>query len=715
MSKIIDDFVIEVLESAEEPWVELADEYLSKAKYANSQYDKFLEAVTEIMETLGIDRLRNRKHEDGAYKIVVLAAAAFVIEKGYDEDLDRRDLNKTQKAADQFMELLERLDDDDDEPDDFRDRGRSRRGRGRGRSRRDYDDDDDDRRPRRRGGRTRRAGLRDEFERTRSNDDDRRGIRDRRTGRTERRRHTERPAEGNRSMTALDYAIKRGLNKEQEPVEETPRHQRTAIEMPKTIEEINSAPIGENYVPTHRRKVEFVGEESTMPKRPEGSFATLEDFDISSWKEVPVSIPEDYVDLNIDLTDIEFIMSRPISGNVRHNQIYDPFSYQPYWAIADDGCRELKFRERDMNMDHQIIPDFRRIAHGPAPVVAPNVLNQLATGTRMSVIDIRADHARRLKEAEEKLAEEQKDLPEEVRETEVDVTPLDIDSRTVRLDETIVTDSIGMMVNRAYTQFAEVEEIVKGTPSIEVDGKLINLAYVAQDEQEVKAAKSLLAPFFRGYVHQKDSSNPLQVEHVGFYADILRSAAGRVPLAIWKRVDRYMTQYVNQLLGVNVGIKLRIESFVGDAPKLMEYLLEKYGEVAAKSFMHAHATNVESVSKLTTDVSKDDETLVSNGKFVYQVEAVAMVSVSPTTEETGMSSAEVNKEQTFAVTAERFRQLHNALQRFWKTSVTPFSGTVGMTRYIRFGDGSVFQISVDSTAAVSQRGNTVYLLTLVSE
>lgn len=707
MSKIIDDFVVDVLGSAKEFWVEAADEILRKSKYNNSQYEKFLDTVTEIMETVGVDRLRTSKHEDSAYKIVVLASAAFLTEKGYDEDFDRRERKTIEKATEQFMELLEVLE-EDDEPEDYRDRSRRNRSR---RSR--YEDEDDRRTSRRSNTRRRRSGLRDEFERVRKDDD--RGVRDRRTGRTDRRRQVERPVDGNRSMSALDYAIKRGLANQIEQEEAPVRQQRTAIEMPKTIEEINNSPIGENYIPTNRRKVEFVGEENTVPKRAEGNFATLEDFDISSWSEVPVGTPEDYVDLNIDLTDIDFIMSRPISGNVRHSQIYDPFSYQPYWAIADDGYRELKFRERDMNMDHQIIPDFRRIAHGPAPVVSPNVVNQLATGTRMSVIDIRTEHARRQKEAEERLAEEQKDLPEEVRETEVTVEPTDIESRTVRLDETIVTDSLGMLVNRAYTQFAEIEEIVTGTPTIEVDGKLVNLAYVAQNEDEVKAAKSLLAPFFRGYIHQKDSSNPLLVEHVGFYADVLRSAAGRVPLAIWKRVDRYMTQYVNNLLAVNVGISLRIESFVGDAPKLMDYMIENYGEIAAKSFVHAHATNVETISKLTTDVSKDDETLVSNGKYVYQVEPVAVVSVSPTTEETGMSAAEVNKSQTFAVTAERFRQLHNAVQRFWKSTITTFAGMSGMTRYIRFGDGSVFQVSVDSTAAVSQRGNTVYLLTLVSE
>lgn len=710
--KDVADIAIDVLEDSRSGVVALADEDFRRGNYTNSDFDILLNGLLDLADQIGLDDVRSeRQLVKTISRLVPLLCAQYLLETGRDDELDSRDVREFERLLDTYEDLQDKLEDQDS-------RGRGRRGRGRdddrrrGRRRSRYDDEDFDDGDAFRPGRRRDSRRRDDDRFTR-----RRGRKGRDNGRD---------GSGDGQTSAMEARLAR--REQRNDREEEPRGTvtrgynpsrdrnaaRSSVVVPKSPREINEE---ERRTPRQERSRSYalVGQgDDVKEEKVEGNFSTLEDFDISSWAEVPQGTLQDYVDLGINVKDQDFIMSRELSPVQDMREIiYDPYTVVPRWELDETGGRTLTFKTMEMDIDNHIIPDFSRYSSGPVASQRPEVLNSVVQPSRMSILDVaNVQEENRKKRAEEIAKWEATEEAERGEQPVEEIDLIPVGRKPLRVDGFVNADSLGQMLIKSQGEFAKIRGVTTGESVVESCGAIVNLAHMSQSEVDRDMLMTQINMFTTNFEHRPESSTggrtavPLEEYHENMMA-----LADKIPLGLWKRINRNMTKYVNDILTISLGLSLTIDDFAEDGPKVLTHLIDTRGKTVATNFMVGHVQNAGRLAFFTTKVSDDiaNKELQSLGIFESRNTAVTMFPCSA--DELNISAvttSETNK-GSFLVTETNNRRLHQALRTI-RSQSAPIVGRAVNYYYITFSDGSVYR--VDSNA-VAERNTPKYVLTLV--
>lgn len=677
--KDLEDLVIDVLENSKHPAINAAYDELCRDKFTNKDFDLVFGDIVDLVEEIDLDPGK-RRDEERICNIVAMVVAKWVIDEDFTDSLSDREFRKVEDAADHYEELIERLEDRDG------DRRNGRSNRRRRRSSRQGDDyaasDRNGRSGRRRNedeGRNRRRSSR--------GDEYRESFRNRRRSSNENEPKTlvQRRAEMNRAEA----------NEE--------------VEAPQTSQAIARANRNER---NNGRAYDFVGETNVAPvvqgSKTEQELGFL-------YSEVPVGTMDDYRELGINVDDPAFIITRPVDGADSFREvIYDPFEKQPKWELNAEGLRVLRFRDFNMNIDNHVIPDFRRSASVPSRTINRAILPSLTHPSRRSILDISKKADERDRQHEDALTEweaNNKDLPEEERDTKP-VSPAieKLGTHTLRVDSAIDTSSLGDMIQETMSRFGQVRGFAEGHPPVESYGSLRQYAWCASSVEERDDIMKLVEMFSVNHHHTSDDGK--NVVPINKYHSALMATVDTIPFGLWKRINRRMTEYCNDIFSISLGINVEITDFSEDGDKIIPHLNEKFGQHIVEAFIIAHAQVGNRISML--EAGRGD-----NDLLIYEVKGTQVTILPVTPEELTISSVKIDNGKQHAapalVTGESNLRLFNALRSI-TTQSTPIMGKQTPFKYLAFSDGTVYRIDRNAMglSGANKRESVEFLLTQIS-
>lgn len=676
---IVEDIVIETLERSRHPGVDAAFEELKRDRYTNKDFDDVFNSVLDIVEEADIDE-RRRADVSKISAIAEMVITKWAEDEHLTDSLDEREYRKVENTLDDYAELIDRLEGGSRRGRRSSSRGdERRRGRGRGRGRDDYSASDRDSR----------SGSR------RSSRDDRGGSRRSSRG-NERRR--DRDGEEPKTLTQ-----RRAEQVREEDREEAP--------MPKTSQQVSRERNNERNRPVREeRKYEFVGEPEVAAPRTDIS-KNEEELGFA-YDEVPVGTLDDYRELGINIEDPKFIATRPIDKSDTFREvIYDPFAKQPIWKLNDTGMRILRFRDFNMNIDNHVIPDFKRSNATPARAVNHAILPSLAQPSRRSILDISKKADEEERRYEDNLNEwetNNKDRAADEQEAKPESPALQkLGSHTLRVDEAIETSSLGDMMQEAMSRFGQLRGFSEGHPPVEAFGSLRQFAWCPESIDERKEIMDQVEMFTTSHSHRSDDGKSVVPIHN--YHAALMAVVDTIPYGLWKRINRRMTEYCNDILTVSLGLSVTIDDFAEDGDKIVQYLHDNYGEAIMNGFIIGHAQTGGRISML--EAGKGDSDIL-----IYEVRGTQVTILPVAPDELSISSAKVSDSKSSTepalVTGESNLRLFNAL-RTVSTQSTPLMGKQTPFKYIAFSDGTVYRIDKNALGLSGdhKRDTVEFLLT----
>lgn len=683
----VEDIIIATLEKSRHPAVDCAYDDLSRDRFTNNDMDDILNEVLDIVEEADIDE-RRRDGENKIAAITVMVVAKWADEEGLTDRLDDRDFRKVETAKEDYDELIERLE------------GGSRRGRGRDR------DSGRGRSNRRRGRDDFSASDRDgrSGRSSRDRDDNRGGGRRRKSSRNKSSENApltmvQRRAEQNRELQAQE---------EEQDMPQTPQAVSRA-ERNRPVRQERTERNEPRQERSRDKSYDFVGEKevASPPKDLTGAEEELGFL----YEEVPTGTIDDYIELGINIEDPKFIMTRAIDKTDTYREvIYDPFAKQPVWKLNENGMRVLRFRDFSMNIDNHVIPDFKRTSSVPSRVVNREILPSLAQPTRRSILDIskKADELER--QHEDRLNEweaQNKDLPTEDKDIKPESPALQkLGSHTLRVDGAIDANSLGEMIQETMSNFGQLRGFTEGHPPVESFGSIRQFAWCAQNPEERDDIISKIEMFTTAHSHtSEDRRNVVPIHH---YHAALMAVVDTIPFGLWKRINRNMTEYCNDILTVSLGLTVTIDDFAEDGDKIIQYLVDHYGNAVMEGFIIGHAQCGGRISML--------EPGKGNDVLIYEVKGTQVTILPATPEELTISSVKLDDKDSSSllVTGDSNLRLFNALRTI-STQSTPLMGKQTPYKYIVFSDGSVYKIDRNAIGLSGENKREVaeFLLTQV--
>lgn len=684
LETLVEDIIIEQLEKSRHPGVDCAYPELKRDRFANKDFDEVFSSVLDIVEEADIDeRARGADSKIGAVAVMVIVKWAD--DEKLTDDLDDRAYRKVEDTLSDYDELIDRLENGSRRGGGRRSSSRGderRRGRSRGRDRDDYSASDRDSR----SGRNSRS--RDEGRRRSSRGSDRSRSRN---GGEEPKTLTQRRAEQVREEG-------------QEEVMQPQTPQQISRSRERTNE--RNRPVREE------RSYDFVGEKEVA--QPKDLSKTEEELGFS-YDEVPVGSIADYVELNIDVNDPKFIATRPIDKTDTFREvIYDPFVKQPKWELNADGLRVLRFRDFNMNIDNHVIPDFKRTSVTPARAVNQAVLPSLAQPSRRSILDISKKADEEERRYEDRLNEweaSNKDRPADEQEAKPESPAVQkLGSHTLRVDEAINTSSLGDMMQETMSRFGQLRGFSEGHPPVESFGSLRQFAWCAESAEDRDRIMEQVEMFSTTHSHRSEDGR--QVVPIHNYHAALMAVVDTIPYGLWKRINRRMTEYCNDILTVSLGLGVTIDDFAEDGDKIVQYLDENYGQAVMEGFIIGHAQTGGRISML--EAGKGDTDVL-----IYEVRGTQVTILPVAPDELSISSVKLTDSKSPSapalVTAESNLRLFNAL-RTVSTQSTPTLGKQTPFKYIAFSDGTVYRIDRNALGLSGdhKRDTVEFLLTQVA-
>lgn len=675
----VEDILINVLERSRHPGVEISHKDLSRDRFTNGDFDDIFKDLCELLDELGLDE-RDRKFDAVAKPLAIMLICEWADEEGLTDRLGRRDM-------DDIEDEIEKLGDIRDE---IKNGGRGRRGGHRRRTRRDDDDYRTGDRSSRSGGRRGRGRGRDD------DDDDRRSGRRRGGNGGFSTRRSRRGKDDDQPKTIVQRKAESSRNTAEEP----------EVEQPLTPAQIRR----NNRRNEEERPYDFVGEkeEAAVPMS-----KTEEELGFT-YAEVPVGTLADYRDLGINVEDKDFIITRPIDReDTYRDALYDPYAVQPVWKLNEKGLRVLRWREFNMNIDNHVIPDFTRSSVTPRREVDGRVLSSLMQPTRRSILSISNDADKADRKYEDDLTEwevNNKDRAPDEQEEKPETPALQkLGNHTLRVDEPVETSSLADMIQESMLRFSNVRTLTEGNAPIEAFGPRRRFAYLAESAEQRDEIMSLIEMFTTSHSHRTADNSVVPLHK---YHDALMATVETIPHGLWKRINRRLTDYANEIFNISLGLSLTIDDFAADGGEIIQYLHATYGEKVMEAFIIAHAQVGGRLSMLEAGKGEAD-------LMIYEVENTQVTILPVTPEELSISSVTLGDKvahgKAALVTGESNLKLFNALRTIW-TQSTPVMGKQTPYKYIAFSDGSVFRIDRNAMnlSGQAQRDSVEFLLTQVN-
>jgi hypothetical protein len=676
---ILEDILITTLDRGRHPGIECAYDELKRDRFANKDFDGIFGELCDMMEDLGLEE-RDRDFDKVAKRLSVMLICEWADDEGMTDRLRQRDEDEVQKQIEDLKDIRYEIENPRDSRRD------SRRGGRRGSSRRDDDFRTGDRSSsRRRGGRGRD-----------DRDEPRRGSRKRPgDGFRNRRRNND---DDNTPKTAVQRKAELARQDEVEVQEDRPL---TPAEIRRQNRDnggdrsYNYVAEGENAVATPLTKTEQ-----------ELGFA---------YTEVPQGTLTDYRELGINVEDPEFIKTRAVDReDTFRTVLYDPYVKQPVWVINDKGLRVLRWRDFNMNIDNHVIPDFQRSPSTPRRPQGDNkVLSAVTQPSRRSILDIQRDTDKADRQYEDKLNEwevNNKDRAEDEQEAKPESPALQrLGSHTLRVEEAVETSSLADMIQETMLRFADVRVVTEGMAPVESFGNRRRFALIADNPAHRDEIMQQVEMFTVGHSHRNADNTVVPIHK---YHAALMAVVDTIPHGLWVRINRRLTNYVNDIFAISLGLSLSIDDFATDGDSIVQYLHDKYGEAVLAAFIIAHAQVGGRLSMLEAGKGETD-------LMIYEVEGTQVTILPVTPDELSISSVQLdsdNKHGTTAlVTGESNLRLFNAL-RTVTTQSTPVMGKQAPYKYIAFSDGSVFRIDRNAMGLSGTTRNDAveFLLTQVS-
>lgn len=661
----VEDILISVIERSRHPGVEISHKDLGRDRFTNADFDDIFKDLCDLLDELGLDE-RDRKFDAVAKPLAIMLICEWADDEGLTDRLGRRDLDDIEDEIEKLQDIR----------DEIKDGGR--RGRGRGGRRRTRRDDDDyrtgDRNARSGGGRRRGRGRDDD-------DEDRGGRRRGSNGGFSSRR-----SKRNKNEDAPKTIVQRKAESSR------------AVEEPEVEQPLTPAQIRRNNRRNEEeRSYDFVGEkeEAAVPMS-----KTEEELGFK-YAEVPVGTLADYVELGINVEDKDFIITRPIDReDTYRDALYDPYTVQPVWKLNEKGLRVLRWREFNMNIDNHVIPDFTRSSVTPRREIDGRVLSSLMQPTRRSILSISSDADKADRKFEDDLTEwevNNKDRAADEQEAKPEVPALQkLGSHTLRVDEPVETSSLADMIQESMLRFSNVRTLTEGNAPVEAFGPRRRFAYLAESAEQRDVIMSLIEMFTTSHSH-RTADNAVVPLHK--YHEALLATVDTIPHGLWKRINRRLTDYTNEIFNISLGLSLTIDDFAADGGEIIQYLHSTYGEKVMQAFIIAHAQVGGRLSMLEAGKGETD-------LMIYEVENTQVTILPVTPEELSISSVTLGDKvahgKAALVTGESNLKLFNALRTIW-TQSTPVMGKQTPYKYIAFSDGSVFRIDRN---AMNLSGNT---------
>lgn len=672
--KDLDGLMVDLLEEGRDVSCELVYPDLSRDKFANKDFDEIFGEVADLIEELGLEP-GDRRDEKKISALIVMFFSKFADEEGLTDRLSDREYRRIEENIASLEEVYHRIDS-----------ANRRDGRRGGRD----DRDDRGRSSRRRGGR--RGSRRDEFSASdrdsRSGGRGGRGSRDR-DDRDERRPSSRRSKRDKKQDEPTTMVQRRAQqNREEQDNEERPKTSQEIARAERNRPKAQRAPES----PTRdKRNHTFVGEPSVAEdddaEQLYGSEAEVElGF---SYAEVPVGTPDDYIDLGINIKDPEFIKTRPVDeADTFRDVLYDPFVKQPVWELSENGKRVLRWRDFNMNIDNHVIPDFKRSRVSPARSINKTVLASMTHPSRRSILDIASEQDKNDRKHEDALLEwetNNKDRPEDEQSPKpVLIDQIVIGNHTLRVPEPVNSGSVNDQIMETMNHFGQIRGFTKGHAPVESSGQIRTFAWMADSIEDRDSLMEKLEMFTTSHSHA--SSDNRNVIPIHKYHAALMAAADTVPSGLWKRVNRRMTDYCNDIFAINMGLDLSITDFAEDGDKIVQHLNDKYGERMVEAFVIGHSQSGDRISMLESSTGQSD-------MMIYEVRGTQVTILPVAPDELNISEIKVSSKSgsSALVTAETNLRLFNAV-RTVATQSTPTMGKRVPYKYITFSDGSVFRI-----------------------
>lgn len=283
-------------------------------------------------------------------------------------------------------------------------------------------------------------------------------------------------------------------------------------------------------------------------------------------------------DAGFDVSDKLFIASLPplpvVRGFANHlPAVFDPERWVPVTKATPDGYRLESFRERDMNKDDILIPNFGAVKRKEH--VQNGFLDAAKKTTRYDPLAVAAEEHAAVKRYDEEHAEWVALGNEGAQEPQQEVVDTKRHGQLMRLQPTIHATTVEDAVIRMHSLAGSIGVGLEEHANIMANAELHMLLGVCTSEEEYNATKQALSLFTRD-----GAGGHLTIVQLW---RTLVEARTTVPFAIWNRLDRMLTTVIGNVLHEQMTLPLSLDSFAAQGDTLIDIIAEKSGRYMAET------------------------------------------------------------------------------------------------------------------------------------
>lgn len=283
-------------------------------------------------------------------------------------------------------------------------------------------------------------------------------------------------------------------------------------------------------------------------------------------------------DAGFDVSDKMFIASLPplpvVRGFGNHQPaVFDPERWVPTLVATPDGYRMESFRERDMNKDDILIPNFgsvRRKEH-----VANGFVDAAKKTTRFDPLAVAAEVHGAKRDYDDEVENWKANGSDPANEPQAPDVDTKRHGQMMRLAPTIHATTMQDAVIRMHAMAGAAGVGLDETGNIMANVELHSLLGVCTSDEEYAAVKQALGLFTRN-----GAGAHLTIPQLW---RSLVEAKTVVPFAIWKRLDRLMTDAINEIIRHQMTMPLTVTSFADSGDSLVDIIAEKAGRYMAET------------------------------------------------------------------------------------------------------------------------------------
>lgn len=290
---------------------------------------------------------------------------------------------------------------------------------------------------------------------------------------------------------------------------------------------------------------------------------------------------QQWAEAGYDVNDPAFIATLPplppLRGYLDHlPTMYDANLWVPQLEATVDGYRMTTFRERDMNKDDIMVPEFgggkrRDNEPGKAPFY-----EAVSKTTRFDPLAVKAEESASLQRYDEDMRQwEEAGKPADQEPAHV---PVDTQrhGQLAVVGHTVHAYNMDDAIVRIQTHMAELSVGRDNMANISAHVQLHQLAGVCITDEQFLETKTALAVFEPGELGRFLMLPQLWREFT--------EARTAVPSVIWMKIDRHLTGIMNDILQNQLGTHVTISSFAEFGNRLIDTVADMAGRYLAEKF-----------------------------------------------------------------------------------------------------------------------------------